>query len=153
MDFHGSGTLYKPTLGPIVTLSSGTEIPASIHRPWPAAVKSVRILAFGDAHGLCQLAGSESIPPIAPCQHNFHTIDGLDSADQYRRRKAFSLGDRVQHPVMTVREIDIGMPRRPIHNLCARCASGFGMTAQVCLADVGFRLGDEADEFSTIQNP
>jgi hypothetical protein len=30
MDSHGSAVLFKPTRGPMVTLLSGTKIPASI---------------------------------------------------------------------------------------------------------------------------
>ena len=60
-DFHGSGTPFKPTRGPFVTSESGTRIPRSIRsaRAGPGQVHAV--FRPGDAQGLRQLAGPESI--------------------------------------------------------------------------------------------
>src|SRR6266496_1961093 len=46
LDSHGSGVLFKPTRGPFVTRELGTLIPASIHKPPLASVKSTPFSLF-----------------------------------------------------------------------------------------------------------
>ena len=58
----------------------------------------------------------------------------------------------VEHPVIAVCEINIGMTRLAKHDLGARRNSGFGVTGQILLADVGFGLRDETNKFLPIQN-
>ena len=126
MLFHGSGTLFKPTRGPIVTLESEIFSPNSTnssaseaHRSAPFCARSIfsawQIFAGPSVHCLARSSGRRaairSIPSV-----------GRMAADQHRRRETLCLGDEIQHPVHPVRKIDVGMPRRDHTSpACAAC--------------------------------
>ena len=54
--------------------------------------------------------------------------------------------------MISVREIDVCMPRRPVHDSCPGCPAGLGVATKVSLTHVGFGLGDVPDQTPSIQD-
>src|SRR5947209_4302263 len=71
--------------------------------------------------------------------------EGLRGAEEHRVGVASRAADRVQHRVHAIDQVHVGVPRLPVHHLCASGAAGPGMAGEIVLADVGLGLDDAAD--------
>ncbi len=76
--------------------------------------------------------------------HQLQTVDGLDRADEQRRRPAGSFGDDVQAVIHPVDKVHVGETGRPEHGSIACRPPEAGVGRPVVLADVRLELDDPA---------
>jgi hypothetical protein len=76
--------------------------------------------------------------------HQSDAVDRLQRANQHRRRRAFTLCDRVDQIVDPVVQIHVGEPRPPIKRLVAHRRAGRCVTGGIVFADVGLGLDDHS---------
>jgi len=104
-----------------------------------------------DGERLGQFGRADAIAPLATDGNGLLTFLWLNSAQQHGGREALRLGDGIQHPMHAIGKVDVGMPGRAIHDGIAPGPAGFGVAAQVGLADVGLGLDNDAAEPLAIQ--
>ena len=66
----------------------------------------------------------------------------LGSTDEDSGRVILGMGDQVEHPVVAVGEVDIGVSGRAKHRVIFGSLTAKGMTARVIGSAVGFYLHD-----------
>ena len=103
------------------------------------------VLLEADAEGLGELPrpGAELVigSPAAPLPHRRQSDARLERPDQHRGRVPIALGDRVQHAVDPVGDVDVGQPRRAEEDLVASGAAAEGVTGGI-VAVVALGLDD-----------